>query len=688
MSKSSTSLAFPTWRDRWVHLDGVPELLAAADGSLRRRMTGNQRIPGWSGFRDDETVVLAIRALRGWAAGEPPRDRTTWPEILRRIETTLRPALRATAWPRWLLLERAFLDASVTGDLLFAALALRTMCEEAQRLHALDLDADRLAFLAGSNATADHERLNLFVSVARTSLDDLAQEMVSDGKDWPRLKLMATAMPRLERARGTLNSYVHPNYGSHIAALFPESTAAARLLLEAVAAVYEGFFALSWAEQPIAGHTFPSGIGRLETWPRSVRRFLSDTLPEIQWTAENPTLAEVMKVPVLIDWLTAKRDGSVGALSVLADTSMAKDLPRRTTDVATVNEVSTYEIWEGAGAIDVLHLAAARRAEQLLASEFPSGAPDPTDQIRWLRFNALSLQLAMLIDQVKAAAFKTQLVRQVTQGNSIGAWLCARSLIEHRALAVWLPQEVNTSLNAMAGELRASAHLPENAAEVEAPLVKFLAAQAKGSKEEQRSWVMSERGSIRTARLDLSKIVEAAFPTNDRFRALYALTSAAVHGRSVRGIDLVLNSREVTAHARRVGLLVLERLCDRDEEMNHLASALIQSVRLDHAANFGGTAAASTDLVAQQAFGLVEKTLVPGVDYTGNGTAESPFLIGLHLQFHQASFKLLAELGVDDQCRRVLDHSVAGHLCDRWKAPYRDYWFQLPLPKSRISAQQ
>jgi hypothetical protein len=52
--------------------------------------------------------------------------------------------------------------------------------------------------------------------------------------------------------------------------------------------------------------------------------------------------------------------------------------------------------------MDVLNLASARRAEQVVADEFPSGAPDSTDQARWLRFNALSLGLAMLLDQVKA----------------------------------------------------------------------------------------------------------------------------------------------------------------------------------------------------------------------------------------------------------------------------------------------
>jgi hypothetical protein len=49
-------------------------------------------------------------------------------------------------------------------------------------------------------------------------------------------------MPDLEKARASLNSYVHPNYGSHIAALFSERTSAARFLLEAMVAIYKAFF--------------------------------------------------------------------------------------------------------------------------------------------------------------------------------------------------------------------------------------------------------------------------------------------------------------------------------------------------------------------------------------------------------------------------------------------------------------
>jgi hypothetical protein len=363
---------------------------------------------------------------------------------------------------------------------MFVALVLRTMCEEVQRLHALDLDADRLAHLSASNKTVDEERLKLFLSVALASVDALPKDMVLDGKNWPSLAPIRKAMPELERARGALNSYVHPNYGSHIAALFPERAAAAQLLLEAIVAVLQAFFALSWSEQPVTGRTAPIGVGSLESWPRTVERLQSHVLPEVQTMAGIPELAEVVKAPAIIEWLTEERADLEDMLVDAAGEALLEGLPRKRKGASADGVASeSFRMWEGACAMDVLNLASARRAEKLLSEEFPSGAPDSLDQVRWLRFNAHSIGLAMLLDEVKAAAFKTQLARQIAQGNSLGILLCVRSLIEHRALASWLPATITTSLSSLAGQLQAGTPLPQNAAGVEQPLANFLLINAR-----------------------------------------------------------------------------------------------------------------------------------------------------------------------------------------------------------------
>jgi hypothetical protein len=418
----------------------------------------------------------------------------------------------------------------------------------------------------------------------------------------------------------------------------------------------------------------------LAPWANALQEFEEITLAEIQRNAENVEVAEFLKVPALMQRLRSSPTDAATILQNQIFAQLVRELPRRLSAGREPGESLKYAMWDGANANDVLDLALARHAEQHLSTEFATGAPEAIDQKRWLRFNRLCLELAMLLDQVKASAFKIQLVRQITQGNSLAALLCIRSLIEHRALALWLPKAVGISLEALSSEIRAAAPLPQNASELEQHLANFLIAQSKASREDRRSWVVDEAGQIRTTWLNLNKIVEFAFPEGDRFRTSYALASAAIHARTHRGIELAFDDRERKLHSRGLGLLVLERLCAEEEDMSHIARATLLSVQLDHAERFGGTAAATTDVMAQQAFGRIDQTLSAGIDYTGEGAADSPFRLGSHLQLHQASYALLIQMGVDvTRIRRVTEMNDAGELCDRWRAPDRDYWFLLGL---------
>ncbi len=118
--------------------------------------------------------------------------------------------------------------------------------------------------------------------------------------------------------------------------------------------------------------------------------------------------------------------------------------------------------------------------------------------------------------------------------------------------------------------------------------------------------------------LNLTRTVEAAFPAKDRFRIFYALTSAVLHGRAERGIELALDGAQRARHASILGVLVLERLME--EEMDHTAQAVQISVQLDHAARFGGTDSAGSDTMARQVFGSWGQQLTPDTDYSGSGT--------------------------------------------------------------------
>jgi hypothetical protein len=58
---------------------------------------------------------------------------------------------------------------------------------------------------------------------------------------WPRLDSIADSLPHVKASEDALNAYVHPNYGSHIAALYSEGAAAAHLLLTAILYALECF---------------------------------------------------------------------------------------------------------------------------------------------------------------------------------------------------------------------------------------------------------------------------------------------------------------------------------------------------------------------------------------------------------------------------------------------------------------
>jgi hypothetical protein len=671
-------VAFPTWRVHWARLEGIEALLAEADRLLARRASGNHCIPAIVKERFANQVAMATRVMRAWAEGELPEDVADRPDLVRRIHRAIHPVLPIIYWPRWLMLERAFLDASSTGDLLFAALTLRTMCEELQRLHALDLSAHRLAHLAASSATEDRERLELYFSVTWTSLGPLPEEMLWEGEGWPSMKLIDAAMPVLERARRSLNSYVHPNYGSHIAALFPERSAAARLLLEAVVIVHKAFFALSWANLGVE-HGTALGVEPLEGWPLTMQRLQSEILPEVQRNPENEAVAQALRVPSVIEWLGKDHADVAEMLRRPALAPLLEGLPRQT-DSDGSGGGPQYALWEGASVLDIMELAMARNAEQGLATEFPSGAPEASEQIGWLRFNRLSLELAMMLDSVKASAFKTQLVRQIVEGNDLAIQLCVRSLIEHRALAVWLPKTLRISLMEMAAGVRAGAPLPGNVSELEQPLANFLLAQAKGSREDRRSWVIDQAGNVRTAWLNLATVVRSAFPEEDRFHKFYALASAAMHGRIGRGLESLSVEEGLALNTRRVGLIVLDRICNWDEEIGYIAAATFLSKQLDHAQRYGGTSRATNDAIAQRTFGLIEGPLSPGADYTGEGTPDDPYRLAAHLEYYQASYALLRQMGVDvSNCPRQLAVNTGGRFCDRWRAPDREYWFLVNL---------
>lgn len=651
----SRPVAFPTWRGTWASLEGIEPLLSKADTFLARRSKGNQRLPRWNSDQASSDFPRIMGALRRWVGGEPPADLSARPVVASRIHVTIFPALSALRWPRWLYLERAFLDGSATGDLHFAAIALRALCEELKWQNALDLSEEALKSLAVSPNDDDQERLLLFLRVVLCSLDDLPQNIVLEGVGWPSLELFATKLPRLHGAQQALNDYVHPNYGSHIVALYPERAAAARVLLESMIDIYDEFFRLSWAEVPLKGPSKPLGIGAVQRWPRTVEHFLKRSLPELR---KIPELNMALGQNSVSCWLSVNQNDAAAMLNSPELTGL---IPTHNQDVFSKR--------------DILTLVCARLSEQRLIEEFPDGAPEPSAQVRWLRFVSGSLELAVSLDLVKGAAFKVQLVRQIVAGNDLGIDLCIRSLVEHRACTEWLVKRLGGAWEALGKRVKPDLPLPNESAVLDKTLADFLSG-TKATVEEAFPWVMREIGGRRTGSLNLRTAVEQAFPEDDRFRQFYSVSSAAIHGRLLRGIEIAASDNYRNSAAVALGVLVLERLTNPDETMDVVAPAFVLAHSIDHAASVGGSTSVRGEVQAKQAFGQFGGKLKLGRDYTGEGTREAPFRFRRHLSFHSTSYELLAQLGVTNPVRK-LDRSMNGLLCDCYSADDREWWFEI-----------
>ncbi len=367
----TTSTAFPTWRAAWMALDGIPTLLSKADALLRRRARGNRLLPKWNVTLTAELAgSIELEALRRWTDGMPPPDISKRPLIATKLYEALAPAMRAAAWPRWLFLERAFFDSSNTGDLLFSALAIRTMCEEVQKLASLDLDAAEIAKLAESDNATDNARLILFLRTARANLDAPRDPRNFDPTSERDLDHTDTSSPRLQSAKQALNDYVHPNYGSHIAALFPERAAAARVLLEGIIAAYDSFFALSWAEEPLVDPGIPLDVMPLKSWPQTVRQFTKsvlsgvkrETLCAIELGQVPREVQQIFGAPATAAWLATDH---ADALKFLDNPEIGDLVKSLRVSAAAIrrkpagHEGGRYHLWEGASETDVLFLAMA-----------------------------------------------------------------------------------------------------------------------------------------------------------------------------------------------------------------------------------------------------------------------------------------------------------------------------------------
>ena len=202
----------------------------------------------------------------------------------------LQPLVDASKWPRWLLLERAFSSASTAGDLLAAALVLRTQIETLDDLLLLQAYENHLSEFSQLNSPvpatdADCRRIRDHATMLWARFLPML-EMPDRESMTRKLEMPPRIVPRrvdLAEAFGALNDYFHPNYGSHVQAVWPEQASAGMVLLKSFVTIYRTFLSFDWARRPV-GVSIPHDHSKPATSWDQVVMFVDETLPRLSKT--------------------------------------------------------------------------------------------------------------------------------------------------------------------------------------------------------------------------------------------------------------------------------------------------------------------------------------------------------------------------------------------------------------------
>jgi len=413
---------FVTWRRVWTGAaKELADQLGLVDELASRRALGPAAAPEVT----KEILLLALdprcRArLRSELDGNEARD------VLRQLW----PLVRAAVWPRWLMLEAALDDASTNGSLHLAALALRTQIEELDvlgplgRLEAQLADGNVEATLFGQCV----DTLRVKVLPRLRSLNH--QELIASSNTAP-----VPARPtRLQEAFDALGDYVHPNYGSHVLALHPASSDAARVLLAAFRAVYEAFFELPWANERDRGA--PVGTIAVDS---SAHPFdaLAAAIPTIVFAGADTggltvddlvaTCRRQVEVDIEVDEVALQANvepTAEGASAVLL--ALDPPLQQMPSLLRSRGDRWRHDILLNANA--KLSTAATR-----IAAERAQGN---TDDDAWLGVLRSALEFLVSLTEFKLTMLGRDAARLIASGNVLGAALVVRAILEHHAVAL------------------------------------------------------------------------------------------------------------------------------------------------------------------------------------------------------------------------------------------------------------
>jgi hypothetical protein len=564
----------------------------------------------------------------------------------------LTPLLEACVWPRWLLLEAALDEASISGALHLSALLLRTQIEELGALWtvATVLSPTRFHSLDDASFAAAIGTLSgrVLPRVQAKTTEQLIGPATAESCD--------VRSPALQEAYDQLSEYVHPNYGSHILSVRPQDPEAASVFVEAFVAVYGSFLSLPWAQE-------------VERRPVSQPEKPAELRPAFLVLAEDtvktlaPALQHERTGPV--SWIDAvncfrdcaEREGDHEAWArSLESGEVPVEGPKL--DVEAIRALREHSAPEHtfpeplATAAERLRYASLVETERRLVEDAERLAPGTgqRDDAPWVSLLCSGLTFSINVTEFKLQSLARQAARLISAENVLGAALAVRSMLEHHAVAIELGRKVKALWERAERSAPNDRLVTDALAEAERQIARVLAGSS-GSQERSTPWRTLWDESVRKPYnvLDPIRGLDAAQPG---FLKTYGLLSHVVHGTVLTGGDL-LGTRAGGAKPGQPTLaqlvMCLASLCETNAMLERQAASMMTAHRLNLARH--GPRGLGAHIKATRI--LEGQKLKPGRDVSGTGTVNDPFRFREGLFYHDAYHHYLEQEGIQVRSRRL-----------------------------------
>ena len=599
----------------------------------------------------------------------------------------LQPLVDAAKWSRWLLLERTLSSASVNGDLLTAALALRTQIEALDDLLLLQdyekqlpkvsaLDSHFSVTAMDCDRIRNHAKLLWSRFLPALKASDV--EKMTQREETRKQKCQRSV--DLANAFTALNDYVHPNYGSHIQAIWPEQAKAQVILLRSFVTIYSTFFELVWMRQSPSLCEPENAPTAATNWSHTVI-FVEQTLPQLSRTLiDNYGFPEKMLgyLSVFSDELLHEREqwDRLGAVWS-KDTEARGPEPQLraicsifppANDLLSAEEVFLFPKQRaGSGlpatAVEWLGLANLRHHAAILekiVSELGEQNAFPTEPPydKWVEFLKTALELSVMAGIHKMNLMRVAAKRNMNEKNFFGAILCARSMMESYAVALWLSTKFNGAWEKIEDAALHNRDLGPLISALESDVGRYLAG-TKRTEEFNATWRSRWLATDRAKHVNLRTAVEIAFEKERNMANYYDRFCRVIHGDKLTGGDLLQPSTKERETAD--VMMVLAFFEDFRAEREIISMMLPSIMRMSRPGGLQTAESPQEINTVIQKGTIRNRSFVTGRDIFGNGSEGEPYYFSDHLVYYEAFYAYL-------EYKEIRDYT-----CCVWELPQRGF---------------